>query len=301
MRMTRRLAVVIAVVCGLLAATLTTLFLFGLQREQQQEIAQVSVVTPVETIPAGTVIQKDMVEVQKIPEDEKPAEAASKLAHVVGDVAVADLAPGQPIMAVHLASRTGGADLSLVVPEGMRAVTVALDPIIGVAGFLQPGDRVDVIGVFAIEEATVTCTVLQNVQLLALGRETIVSKERAIGETQEEEPKAAKAEARTTATLAVALQDAQKLIITAARGTIRLALRRRGEEEYSRVKPTDLTNVVGPEFFTKEAEEEGPPPEERVETAPTEPEPTVAVAPTGEARRPAVEVIRGSEREIVIP
>lgn len=299
MRMTRRLAVTIAVACGLLAAVLTWAYLRGLQKSQAPPVTlQVQVVTPLATIQAGTVIKAEMLRVQEIPEDQKPPGAVQQVQRIVGDVAAEDLPAAEPIKLTQMASQRGGVELSFVVPPRMRAVTVALDPIIGVAGFLQPGDHVDVLATFQLNDTIITRTVLQNVELLALGEQTIVSKERAAEKEGEEEPKA---QTQPNATLAVTPQDAQKLIISDTTGTIRLALRRKGETEYRPVKPTHIVSVIGVEYSRKEGEEEQPMPPERAEASLTEEEVTRA---TIEVERPpalTVEVIRGTEREIVAP
>ena len=90
-------------------------------------------------------------------------------------------------------------------------------------------------------------------------------------------------------------EDAQRLIISDAHGTIRLALRRRGETEYRALEPTDLVSITGVEFRTEEVEKEQPPPELA--------QPAVTEGPAGPVGppKPTVEVIRGSQREIVTP
>ena len=194
MVMTRQRALVIALVCGLLAAALTYIYLSGLKEEQPEQVVdgQVSVVIPIQTIEAGTVIKAAMLETKNVPADEAPPDAARQIGQVENDVAAENLTAGQPILARQLASRKGRLDLSYMVPAGMRAVTVALDPIIGVAGFLKPGDCVDVVVTFKLSDGLkgITRTVLQNVQLLALGETTIVSEERTPEGEEAAEPKA---------------------------------------------------------------------------------------------------------------
>ena len=298
MRMSRRLALTIAVACGLLAALLTYVYLRSLKAPAGPEPSaplEVAVVTPVELIPAGTMIKAEMVEQQKVPADQRPQGAVEYVSQIVGDRAAEDLAPGEPIRMTQMASDRGGLALAIQVPLGMRAVTVALEgPVAGVAGFLQPGDRVDVLGTFEIGDIVVTRTVLQNIQLLAYGEETSVKTKRAAAEGGEGEPKPA---VQTNATLAVTPEDAQKLVASDARGKIRLLLRRRGEEEgYRPLAPIDLVSVVGPQFFVAEEKPEEPPP---AQAAPAQPPgaPPVTIEPP----RPTVEIIRGTQREIVTP
>ncbi len=293
MRMTRRLAITIAVLCGLLAALLTYVYLSSLQRQPEKPVVlPVQVIVPVETINKDALLTTQMVETRIVPQGQAPADAVRDLNTIQGNIALEELPAGQPIIRKQISEHNGPLGLAYVVPPGMRAVTVALDPIIGVAGFLKPGDRVDVVVTFKIADKVITRTVLQNVQLLALGETTILSRERGVGEEEGAEPKA---ETQPNATLSVTPKDAQRLIISDGQGTIRLALRRRGETEYQALQPTDLFSITGIEFKREEVEKEQPP-SELAQPVPTE----GLLAPAGPPK-PTVEVIRGGQREIVTP
>jgi len=292
MRMTRRLAIVIAVVCGLLAALLTYFYLSKLQQQAApiEAARNVELVTPLRDITAGTIIRSEMLGMMEVPETQVPSGAVRSVSQIVGQVGLVDLPAGQPITSAQVQSPT---QLSYRVPEGMRAVTVAIDPVVGVAGFLEPGDRVDVIATFEIGEVTVTRTVLQNVKLLALGTTAAAKPERPPAEGEEAKVKAADRE-QPNATLAVDPEQAQTLILSDARGKLRLALRPKFEEQYIALAATDTADVIGKEFEEAIAAQErpnGPPPE-------AAPQPGATL--TREPRGPAVEVIRGTERETVI-
>jgi len=227
MRMTRRLAIVIAVVCGLLAALLTYFYLSKLQPQvvPGEAAKNIQLVTPLRDITAGTIIRSEMLGTMETPADEVPVDTVRLASQVVGQAGLVDLPAGQPISSAQVQSPT---QLSYRVPEGMRAVTVAIDPVVGVAGFLEPGDRVDVIATFEIGEVMVTRTVLQNIKLLALGTTATAAKpKRPPAEGEEAEVEAAREE-QPNATLAVDPEQAQKLILSDMRGKLRLALRPKG-------------------------------------------------------------------------
>jgi len=293
MRMTRRLAVVIAVVCGLLAALLTYFYLSKLQqRATPVEVeTNVELVTPLLDITAGTIIRSEMLGTMERPTGQVPAGAVRLASQIVGQAGLVDLPAGQPITSGQVQSPT---QLSYRVPEGMRAVTVAIDPVVGVAGFLEPGDRVDVIATFEIGEVTVTRTILQNLKLLALGTTaTAAPPKRPPAEGEEAEVEAPDGE-QPNATLAVDPEQAQTLILSDARGKLRLALRPKFEEQYIALAATDTAEVIGAEFEEALAalqRPNGPAPE-------AAPQPGATL--TREPRGPAVEVIRGTERETVI-
>ncbi len=290
MRMTRRLAIVIAVVCGLLAALLTYFYLSKLQQQAMpmEAAKNVELVTPLRDIEAGTIIRSEMLGTMERPADQVPAGAVRSASQIVGQVGLVDLPAGQPITSAQVQSPT---QLSYHVPEGMRAVTVAIDPVAGVAGFLEPGDRVDVIATFEVGEVTITRTVLQNVTLLALGTTATAAKpKRPPAEGEEAEVKAAEKE-QPNATLAVDPEQAQTLILSDARGKLRLALRPKFEEQYIALGAIDTAEVIGEKFEEAIAKQEPPATEEA-------PQPGATL--TREPRGPAVEVIRGTQRETVI-
>ena len=293
MRMTRRLAIVIALVCATLAALLILFFLRSLERRAApiEAARNVEVVTPLRDLPAGTIIRSEMVRMMEVPEAEAPAGAVRSASAIVGQAGLVDLPAGEPITSSQLQIPT---QLSYRVPEGMRAVTVAIDPVIGVAGFLEPGDRVDVIATFEVGEVTITRTVLQNIKLLALGTTATATKPKRPPAEGEEAEVEAPREEQPNATLAVDPEQAQTLILSDARGKLRLALRPKFEEQYIALAATDTAEVIGEEFeeaLAAQLRRNGPPPE-------AAPQPGATL--TREPRGPAVEVIRGIEREIVI-
>jgi pilus assembly protein CpaB len=117
--------------------------------------------------------------------------------------------------------RSAALGLAFVVNPGMRAVTVALDPVIGVAGFLRPGNHVDVVATFNINDGAVTKTVLQDQILLATGSQVINTSEAPGRGTQQENV--------PNATLSLDPADAEKLILAESKGKLRLTLRAQGD------------------------------------------------------------------------
>ncbi len=110
----------------------------------------------------------------------------------------------------------------MTIPEGMRAMSVKVDEVIGVAGFVLPGTRVDVISVIAPSGSTardpVSRVILQNVPTLAAGQTTTTDE-------------AGKPLTVTVITLMVVPGDAEKLALAASQGRIQLALRNTLDQE----------------------------------------------------------------------
>src|SRR5439155_11184051 len=93
-----------------------------------------------------------------------------------GRVVVGKIVQGEPILASKLASKDAGRGLAALIPEGMRAEAVRVDEVVGVAGFIHPDDRVDVIATMSARGADVISKViLQNVKVLTVGKELEVS------------------------------------------------------------------------------------------------------------------------------
>lgn len=340
MRLTRRTALGIAIACGGLAALLSVVYLQSLQRQRAAppvEKQQVDVVVPRVNIPSRTVITPDMLTMAAVDEDRVPRGALTDPTLAVGQVATQRLVAGQPVLRTQITDRATAFGLAGIVPPGLRAVTVPVDPVTGVAGLLKPGDRVDVIATFEVGETLVAQTVLQDVELLALGThttdvtpaETTTTTEAKDEQTPAEETTRARRETveYPNATLGVTPEDAQKLMLAEQRGKLRLALRPVGEHDFVPVPAHDLAGVVGPEYARllmarkrEEPEEDKPAPEPAVQPTPPWPTwpapPTVEPAPKPADREPAkepakkepepkpppqVEVIRRDQRETVVP
>lgn len=165
-------------------------------------------------LPAGSVLTEGDVRLVKWPADALPAGYARTAAEVVGRGLVTPLRANEPLMEGKLASKEAGGGLAILIPEGMRAVSVRVDEVIGVAGFVTPGTRVDVLATLpaASDRAAGTRLVLQNVQVLASGQSLAVERD-------------GKPQAAAVITLLVLPDQAEVLTLASAEGRIQLALR----------------------------------------------------------------------------
>jgi pilus assembly protein CpaB len=133
---------------------------------------------------------------------------------VVGRGVITPVRVNEPLLEGKLATKGAGGGLSVTIPEGMRAVSVKVDEVIGVAGFVVPGTRVDVVLTLNPRGRgeSVTQVLLQNVPTLAAGAST--------------QPDAqGKPQRVTVITLLVTPDQAETLILAANEGRIQLALR----------------------------------------------------------------------------
>lgn len=315
--LTRRQAFGVAAVIALIVAGLVYMVLNQQARAPQPvEVENVTVVVAAQRIPAFESITPDMIEVREIARTAAPQGALTAPEQVIGQLAQVPIEKGQPIVRSQIAPRTAAQGLTFVIPDGMRAVTVALDAISGVGGFVYPGDRVDVLTTFKRGEITITKTILQNVEVLAINNLTTRPQPRTQQATDqpsrgEGEAEAPAAEQVKSATLAVSPDEAQALILSAYEGAIHLVLRPREDESVVSLAGQTDWELIG----LKPPSEEAPSAEtEETTTAqtmgsmawpppfgPSAAPPATEKPAAPQEEVPTVEVIRGTEREVVTP
>jgi pilus assembly protein CpaB len=173
----------------------------------------VEVVVAANDLPIGTKLGDRDVLLARYPPSNLPAGVFSKKAQVAGRGVILPISKGEFILPSKLAAENAGAGLPAMIPPGMRAVSVRVNDVVSVAGFVQPGTRVDVLltGNASGSERQ-TSTVLENVAVIAVGKSLL---ERiGVGDTS-----------APVITLLVSPDDAQKLALAGQGGRIQLALR----------------------------------------------------------------------------
>lgn len=210
--------IAVAVVLGLFAVFLANTYFTGREEQQkrlaeQQQMTTVAVAT--QDLEFGSVLTPETVRLVSWPNESVPTGAFTSLANFKGtDVAIRPIARGEPVLNSRISER---AVLSENIPENMRAITVPVNDVTGVAGFVTPGDAVDVYltrtmpGEGASNDDKMTTVVLENVQVLAIDRRS---------SEKSTEPQELK-----MATLLVLPEAAQKLVLANEIGRLSLALR----------------------------------------------------------------------------
>ncbi|MGE5507740.1 MAG: Flp pilus assembly protein CpaB [Chitinophagales bacterium] len=274
----RRLLLLLALGSGLLTAVMVFFYTASVnKRASQPAFKMVTVVVARTPIPARTSILPAMLDVKRLPEPAVLPNYVRSESEVVGAVTRDALVAGEPVLKDRLWPKGTQPGLTFAIPAGKRAVTVAVNEVVGVAGFIKPGDLVDVLGTFEKEllGADTTATVLQAVQVLAIAQKTK-------DEGKDE------AKVSTTVTLAVTLEEAQKLTLAEERGKLRLVLRPAGGvADLAKPKPATAGDLIGAPLRSAPAAQPAP--------APTPPKPAVRV----DLSRHTVEVFRGSRRDTV--
>lgn len=229
---------------------------------------QHAVVLAAKPLPVGASIARDSVRLGEVPENLFPAGAFSRLEDVLDRPVISPIQPDEPVVEARLAAKGSGIGLAPLIPAGMRALSVRVNDVVGVSGFILPGMRVDVLvtGHGVMQAETVTRTVLQNVGVLSAGQ-TIQTD----GKSQSIQV--------PVVTLLVSPHDAEALTLAIADGRVQLVLRNSADEKPVATQGSRLRDLYG-----------GLPPVEKIAETAAEPAPARPRAPVVAVSQPAAEV-----------
>lgn len=132
------------------------------------KVEVVDVVAAAADIPFGTQIDATLIKMIGLPPAALPEKVFRDPQQVIGRVAATTLFKGEPLIEGRVVEHLGGSALAAVVPEGQRAITVRVNDVIGVAGFMLPGNRVDLISIKGGSGGAKTETMLRNLKVLAV-------------------------------------------------------------------------------------------------------------------------------------
>jgi pilus assembly protein CpaB len=165
----------------------------------------------------GAELRQEDLRVVEWPANGVPKDAFGSAAEVIGRGIIYPVIENEPILPNKLASKEAGAGLPPAIPPGMRAVSVRVNEVIGVAGYVLPGTRVDVVATVSPTDQKADMTskvILTNVQVLAAG--TKIERDG----TDKNKPMPV-----TVVTLLVNPDEAERLTLASSEGKIQLALR----------------------------------------------------------------------------
>jgi pilus assembly protein CpaB len=181
-------------------------------------------------IPIGARIEPSQVRTTRWPVDAEPEGAVKKKDDIVGQIARVTIEKNHPVRSMDLVAQGVGL-LPMLITEGMRAMSVKVDGVTGVSGFVTPNSRVDVLVAGKPEgngnEEERSKLILQNVRVLATGKSV---------EQQDEKPVEV-----PTVTLLVSPEEAEKLTLATRQEPVRLALRNFRDEEVVRTSGMSTT------------------------------------------------------------
>lgn len=228
----------------------------------------------------GAELREDDVRVIEWPSAAVPAGAIGDKKEVIGRGLITPVIQNEPILPLKLASKEAGAGLPPVIPPGLRAVSVRVNEVIGVAGYVVPGTHVDVLTTInpsssGPQQGQMTSKViLTDVQVLAAGTK--------IETTEKDKPMPV-----SVVTLLVNPDEAERLTLAATEGKIQLALRNPLDRSAPATRGVRPAVLLGTEPVVRQVVSR------RVAIPQTQ---TVAVVPPDGPPTATVEIIRGDKR-----
>jgi pilus assembly protein CpaB len=234
----------------------------------------VDVVLATTDVQVGAKLEDRDVRIARIPASVAPPNAYHSKSTIIGRGVILPIQRGEFVLPSKLAAENGGSGLPSLIPPGMRAMSVRVNEVVAVAGFVVPGTRVDVLltGNPAGSSESQTNTVLENVLVIAAGQKL---ERNAAGEPQ----------STPVITLLVSPDDAQRLTLASSQGHIQLALRNPVD-----TKQLDLAAARSSGLYSRGAPSTPPP----VRSAPVK---KTVQAPPAPPAPYKVEVIRGNKTD----
>ena len=256
-----------------LSAGATYLLYARIRNQKSAAPVTIRVVAAVDQLAAGTPLAPGNLKVVDWPASMPLTGAFAKPEQIVGRSLIYPVSPNQPVVENDLAAPGSGIGLSVKIPDGMRAISIRSNDVVGVAGFLYPGSHVDVLLTFRPDgdAPPLTQTILQDVNVLTAGQ------------TLEPDPKG-KPQTVNVVTLLLSPRDAQKLVLATQQGSVQFVLRNGADQNKPEQKPVLASQLMA-------------------DVAPPTPRPHVAAAaPTPKVSRPpeyyTVETIAGDKHTV---
>ncbi len=222
------------------AAMFAALVVYSALKKREAEVRQamvqtVNIVVASKDLPLGVKIDPSSVELARWPRDSVPAGSYTDPASVVGSFVKGAFVKNEPIVAAKLfvGEKTAGV-MPLLIPPGMRAMSVPVDEVGDIAGFVMPRARVDIL--VAIQNVgnltqPFSKVVLQDIEVLAVAQEM---------EGDKDKPKVVK-----VVTLLVTPEEAERLALASREGQLRLALRNYEDNKIVLTHGVDVRQMLG--------------------------------------------------------
>ena len=280
MNRTKRTAIVLGIAVVMAAiASMGVYRVVSVASKRAAPVTTVNTVVATHKLALGTRLTSDHVRLAEWPATAPVPKSFTKIEDVVNRGLIATVDENEPLTESKLAPLEAGAGLPPSIPPGMRAISVKVNEVIGVAGFVVPGTRVDVMVTLADrsrDQDSLTRIVVSNVQVLTAGTRY-----------DQEKAKEGAPMPSTVVTLLVTPDDGERIALAASEGQLMLALRNPLDTDEV---ATNGVRVAG--LFGQQPAPAPKPTAPRAKAAPVKAE----VLPPQPAPKPSVEAIRGGKR-----
>ena len=232
-----------------------------------------SVIVAAADLSLGAELRQEDLRAIQWPSEALPVGSFSKPEDLVGRGLIQPMTANEPFLPAKLSSKEAGAGLPPVIPEGYRALSVRVNDVVGVAGYVLPGTRVDVVATVNPTQQAPDVTskvILTNVLVLAAG-------------TKIEQQDGNKPMAVSVVTLLVSPDEAERLTLASTEGKIQLALRNPMDKTAPQtpgIRPAALMGSAAPGVRRVASNRSASPSQTQAAPAPA----------------PTVEIIRGDKR-----
>ena len=252
--------------------------------KKQEPTDQKDVVMAARPLSVGTTVKPADIKLGKVPTAAFPKGAFSKAEEVIDRPVVSNILIDEPILEGRLAARGSGLGLAPIIPVGMRAVTVRVNDVTGISGFVLPGMRVDVLvtGRPPNSDGTITTTCLQNMVVLSAG--TAIQPDTRGNAIQ-----------AATVTLLATPDQAETLTLANNEGRIQLVLRNGSDQAIEKTPGRDVAELYGVRE-TRKKPEAAPAPRPRPQPVAT----AVAAPPPPPPPPDQIVVIRGTTKTVEV-
>ena len=221
-----------------IALTVSGLCTWALSRKMTarapEKLAEIGYVAPARPLGPGELLRADNLEMVAWPAKDPITGSFTKLDDLVGRSVLYPISKDQPITDKFLSTPGSGVGLAAKIPQGMRAIALRSDEVMGVAGFLFPGSHIDVLVTLRTTNSPdpTTCTVLQDAEVLA------------VGQRFQPEPDGKPATA-TVVTLLLTPEDAERAVLASTQGNFHFVLRSGSDRLRVVNRPISLSGLSG--------------------------------------------------------
>ncbi len=219
------------------AATIMAMGWLKVQSNRQSQVSEsLPVVVAVREVGTAVTLTGAQVALRPWPKDSRPAGSFAGVEAVLGRVTRYPLAPGEPVLEPKLAPKGARGGLTALLPSSKRAMTVKVDEASGVAGFLSPGNRVDVVVTVnrgAFSKDPFAKLVLENLMVLGTGQKI-------------EKPEGEKPQIFPTVTLEVTPEEGERLALATQEGHIVLILRSQEDKDPAATQGVRTSLLLSP-------------------------------------------------------
>ena len=238
--MNRGVRTALVLVVALVMATLASYALYLAVQQmpvREVEVNSVPVVVANQDLPVGTLLTVDHLKIVAWPASSPVPGAFATTDDVSDRGLIAGVVENEPLTESKLASREAGGGLPPSIPLGMRALSVRVNEVIGVAGFVVPGTRVDVLATVKLngQEGGMSKVVVSNVQVLTAGTRYDLERAR----TGEPMPS-------TVVTLMVTPEEAERIALAGNEGSLVLTLRNPLDTKPTETEGIRSASLMGP-------------------------------------------------------